>query len=225
MRVLNLGAKSKDIFPSQKLGNKPLSDYFETFPCTFQPEEKLFQTGAPVTGIYYLWEGAVKLQKMNGGDSVTFYIARPGDFIGLNDLFQERDQFTITAIALGTVRTGFITEEHYFELIQKQPGLTIAILNRMNDQIARIERRTKRMENLSSFEMIKNLVAYFVRQFGVDENHFLSIPLSPEDIADLSGISKSYMRKLLPQFREQTMFESKKRKLKILDLNWIEDAQ
>ncbi len=70
------------------------------------------------------------------------------------------------------------------------------ILNQINNQIDRIENYSKAIYGGDSHQKVKELVVYLANTFGLNENQFLNVALSPEDLANLSGISKTYMRKL-----------------------------
>lgn len=201
---------------------KTLQSQFKRQIIPFSSKRPLFKDGDAISGIYYLLKGVVKVQQISGGETQTLYLAGPGDFLGINDFFQKHSTYNITAVALSQGKAGFLSRDHYFNMIERNPSVGVEILNQMNEQIGRIESHSSILEEKAAYQKIKALVTYYTKAFGVDENCYLNLPLSPEDIADLSGVSKTYMRKLLPSFRRNRVFESKKRRIKVPKLGMLQ---
>ncbi len=193
-----------------------LQSYFRQSIISFSKENLLFVQGDAISGIYYLLEGIVKVQQINAGETFTLYLADKGDFLGINDFFQKDSKHSISAIALSEGKAGFLSSDLYFRMINQNPGVGFEILSQMNKQIGLIEKQLSDIHSHDAYRTIKAFVFYLAESFGVDKDRYLNIPLSPEDIADLSGVSKTYMRKLLPSFRTNGIFESKKRRIRLL---------
>lgn len=194
-----------------------LLSYFYQNTQRFGEGAYLFQAGSPLENIYYLKRGAIKLQGFHGNEPVTFYLARQGDFLGFNDVFHNHQTYTISASALLESETGFITINQYVQIIREHPTLTVEMLNRINQQINRIEKQGVFTYQQDARSKILGLASELIAEFGLNSKNFLNVPLSPEDLAGLSGISKTYMRKLLPVFREEGLLRSVNNKLQILD--------
>ncbi len=191
--------------------------YFYQNTQRFSEGAYLFQAGSALDNIYYLKRGVIKLQCFHGNEPVTFYLARQGDFLGFNDVFHNHETYTISASALLESQTGFITINQYIQIMRSNPALTIEILNRINQQINRIEKQSVFTYQKDARSKILGLASELIAEFGLNSKNFLNIPLSPEDLAGLSGISKTYMRKLLPIFRKEGLLRSSNNKLQILD--------
>ncbi len=194
----------------------PLLGELANYPMTFREKDYLFKSGHPLSGIYYIFSGVVKLENIEGGEPFTFYLARDGDFLGLNDIFHYSATHTVNAQALTLTKSGFLSTEHYFTLIKENPQFSMDILSRLNGQIERMEDQSDFSHHWNARKKILQLLNKLISDFGLDANNFLKIPLSPEELADLSGISKTYMRKLLPSFREKNLFESRKKCIRII---------
>lgn len=193
-------------------------EHFRPNPIRLPESATLFDVGQDAIGFYCLLKGAVKLQMRNQrNEPFTYFIARPYELLGFYDMFNRDSTHTISVKTLKPVEVGFMDKSYYIRLLNDKPFLTYTVLNQLHLQIKRMEQKMKMFRQGSSQLRVIALLQELVKDFGIDHHHWLNLALYTEDIADLAGISKTYMKKLLPGFRSENLFETRKNHIRIID--------
>lgn len=202
---------------------------FRANPFRFPGETTLFEAGEEAAGVYCLLKGAVKLQMRNqNGEAVTYFIARPYELLGFYDMFNSEATYSISVKTLNPVEVGFMEKSTYMRLLNDHPMLTYSILNQLHFQIKRMEQKMGMFWQESAQMRVIALLQELMKDFGIDDQQHLNLALSTEDIADLAGVSKTYMKKLLPRFRSDHLFETRRNHIRIIDpeqLRWMRANQ
>jgi CRP-like cAMP-binding protein len=153
----------------------------------FKKGESLFEEGETVSGIYFLVSGNVKIHKRWGSDKeLIVRIASTGEIVGHRGLGREA-VYPVTATALEPVTACFIDLNFFISSLRVNHDFAFKLLLFYTEELQESE---KNMRNLAHMQ-VKGRVAYALlklyERFGVNDEGFLAIRLSRQDLASLAG--------------------------------------
>ena len=71
-------------------------------------------------------------------------------------------------------------------------------------------------------ERLAEVILFLVADFGLDEEHFLNITLTREELANIVGTATESVIRLLSEFKSDKLVELSGRKIKILNTPGLE---
>lgn len=177
--------------------------------------KRIFSEGEPVKGLYFLYEGAVKVS-MNWGDQKELIIrfARSGDVVGHRgiggDLF-----YPISATTLEDSKICFIDNKFLEASLAVNPVLTYQF---MQLYAAELQTAEKRMRDLAHRE-VKGRIAQALLEiatvFGENNDGFISVPITRQDIASYAGTTYETVFKFFTDLLAQHVISASGKHIKI----------
>jgi len=176
-----------------------------------QKGETVFMQGDPSDSIYFLKEGIIKISRINpDGRKLTIDLIRPGEFFGELCLAGERERRTI-AEAMADSLCCEIDREYTEDHMKKRPDVALKLIKIIGD-------RRLAMENLledMAFMDISTRVISLLLKYA--EDNIVNIPLTHQEIADLTGSTRVSVSRSIAKLRNQGLIETSKERIKLLD--------
>jgi len=146
----------------------------------------LFTEGEEVKGIFFLYSGVVKIHgPWTDGREMIIRFARGGEIAGHRGLVDT--VYPISATALEDTMACFVGND-FLELSMKaNPSLTYTL---MHFYAAELQKAEKRLRDITHMEVKGRIVGALLdifQTFGIDENQFLALKLTRQDIAAYAG--------------------------------------
>ncbi|GAB4039345.1 Crp/Fnr family transcriptional regulator [Spirosoma gilvum] len=183
----------------------------------FKKKEVIFSEGSPVKGVYFVYEGTVKIHKAWGPHKeLILNFARKGEMIGYRALGDDQI-LPITATALEEVTICFMTLPFFELFIQSNQTLTYALMKFFANALQDAE---KRMRNLALMD-VKGRVAETLlmldRKFGRDETGQINVLLTRQDMAAYAGTTYETFIRTLNELTATGLIQQVDKRLAILD--------
>jgi CRP-like cAMP-binding protein len=160
--------------------------------------EIIFREGAYATGIFFIRDGKAKKYKADKeGKEQIIYVANTGEIMGYHALLAE-ELYPDSAAALEESQIAFIPKEDFLEVLEKSKVLPQRLLKTLSHEF--FVMREKYKEN-------------FTQGMAVEIN------MSREDLASLVGTTRENILRILKDFKEEGILETKGRKIIIIDVN------
>jgi CRP-like cAMP-binding protein len=223
----------KDIFPINKwdfqsesvLANLPLVDLdlltIHKTEKIYNKGEIIFWEGGYPNGIYCILEGKVKKYKLDkNGREQIIYVANTGELLGYHAVLSE-DRFPDSAAALEESRIAFIPKDDFLKTIEQSPVLTKRLLKTLSHEFAVLANSLtihaqKSVRERLALQLIVIREKYKVNfQAGTP----VEINMSRDDLASLVGTARENVVRVLSEFKESGILETKGRKIIVLDVN------
>lgn len=176
-----------------------------------------FHQGDPATAFYLLVEGEIKLVKVAPeGHQVLVRFLRPGDGFGLIAVLGNAAH-PLSAQAAEDCRALAWDGETVVQLIEQYPRLA---LNAIRMVAARFQELQNRYLELAT-ERVERRVAHtllrLARQAGhkVEEGVLLDLPLSRQDLADMTGTTLYTVSRILSHWEHDGLIETGRLRLLI----------
>ena len=172
------------------LASSDLAEIAASFRARTYPRgSKLFLQGQPAAVYYLMGEGQVKvLQTSSEGYDVILHIFGPGELIGALPMLGE-GTYPDTAVGLTEVVAFSIASRDFESILNRFPSVTVNLLHFAAGIIQASHARLRELATERVERRIARAIARLASQTGVktEEGITLSVPLSRQDLADLTG--------------------------------------
>jgi CRP/FNR family transcriptional regulator len=190
----------------------------------YRDGDTVFRQGNRVRGLHILCQGLVKMHFITQeGRDLLIRFCRPGET--LNGITLEEHAFS--AVAVGASTVGFIDEAQAAVLIKRYPKLGLEIERRFAQEGRHLLQRMADLAYDSIEERLAHVLLSLGRRHGVHEedNLWIDLPLSQQDIADMVGASRQTVNHVLRRLADQGLIHMERCRITILDGEWLRNLK
>ncbi len=190
----------------------------EQFKTTFNLKkgEQLFKEGDKVKGIYFLKKGKLKVHKLwSEGRQMVIRFAKEGDVIGHRGLGSDT-VYPVTSTALENITVCFIERNFFLRSIQLNPDFALQLMIFYADELQDAEKRIRDLALMDVRGRIADTFLMLQKKFGVDNEGFVDVTLTRQDIASFAGTIYETFFKVADEFAKQKIIRYSGKRLKIL---------
>lgn len=222
----------KDIFPIDRwdynsqsiLKDLPEEDYENlirnSVEETYIKGEVIFKEGAISTGIYYIKEGKVKKYKVDNFDKEQIiYVANAGELIGYHaSLAGER--YPDSSAALEESIISFIPNKDFMEVLDHSAVLSRRLLTTLSHEFGVLANNISVFAQRPVRERLAITLLVLREKFKSEksESSQIEINISRDDIASMAGTTRENVVRLLRDFKDEFLVETKGRKIWVIDV-------
>jgi CRP-like cAMP-binding protein len=182
----------------------------------------LYQEGNRISGFFCINSGIIKVFKTGfDGKEQIIRFAKKGDIIAYRSVLSNELACT-SAKVIEDCQVCFIPSEILISFIKTNSAYALELLKlachelgEANSFITDIAQKTVR-------ERLAEVLLFLVDDFGLDEEKFLNISLTREELANLVGTATESVIRLLSEFKSDQLVELSGRKIKITDRSGLE---
>lgn len=184
--------------------------------------EILYNEGNRISGFYCMNKGIIKVFKTGfDGKEQIIRFAKPGDIIAYRSVLSNESACT-SAKVIEDCQVCFIPSEILIKLVKTNSSFAHELLKlachelgEANSFITDIAQKTVR-------ERLAEIIILLVNDFGLDEQNFLQISLTREELANIVGTATESVIRLLSEFKSDKLVELNGRKIRILNKKGLE---
>lgn len=182
----------------------------------------LYQEGNRISGFFCINNGIIKVFKTGfDGKEQIIRFAKRGDFIAYRSVLSNEPACT-SAKVIEDTHVCFIPAEILIQLIKTNPSFSLELLRlachelgEANSFITDIAQKTVR-------ERLAEILILLVHEFGIDDEKYLKISLTREELANIVGTATESVIRLLSEFKADKLVELNGRKIKVLNIKGLE---
>jgi len=186
----------------------------------YKKGEVIFRESNPAWGVYLIHTGKLKLYKLGSdGKEQIIQVASAGDFIGYTSVLTH-SKYNVTATILEDSTLAFIPKADFTSLFAKNPTFSGHFLHLLCLHVQTAEKRITDM----AYSPIRGRLAETLlaldkiyQQEDDDQEDFIT--LSRQDLANLMGIAKETVIRLLSEFKYDRLITTDGYRISILDPN------
>jgi CRP-like cAMP-binding protein len=177
----------------------------------------IYHEGNHATGFYCVNEGIVKLFKTGTeGREQIIAFAKKGDIIGYRSVLS-KETFCTTAKVISEAFVCFIPSSRLFKLVESNHDFSLKLIQQACKELGTANKYITDIAQKTVKERLAEVLLTLLEQFGINEDGYLNIPLTREELANLVGTATESVIRMLSQFKSQELIELKGRKIKVLD--------
>ncbi len=182
----------------------------------FKKGQSIFSEGDAVTGIYFLYQGKVKVHtKWGNGKQLIVRFAKEGDIIGYRGIGNEK-VYPVSATTLEEVNVCFISTAFFETTLQVNHFLTYQFMQFYANELQEAE---KRMGNLVHMD-VKGRVAetlLMLRKLFGETDGFINISLTKQDLASYAGTTYETFSRMIAELEKEKIVRQSGKNFCIVD--------
>ena len=188
----------------------------------FKRGDVLYKEGGRISGFYCIHSGIIKVFKtgLDGKEQIIRF-AKPGDIIAYRSVLSNEVACT-SAKVIEDCRVCFIPSDILITFVKSNPVFAYELLKlachelgEANSFITDIAQKTVR-------ERLAEILLVLVNDFGLDDQNYLKISLTREELANLIGTATESVIRLLSEFKSDKLVELTGRRIRIIDARGLE---
>ncbi|HEY0244234.1 MAG TPA: Crp/Fnr family transcriptional regulator [Mucilaginibacter sp.] len=149
--------------------------------------ELIFKEGDPVTGIYFVNSGNVKVHKRwDDEKELIVRFAKDGAILGHRGLGANA-VYPVSATALQAGIVEYIDMEFFEATLKVNDGLTYQLLQLFAEELRESERKMRNLAHMPVKGRVAEALIILKNQFGLTDRGFINIELSRQDLASFAG--------------------------------------
>jgi CRP-like cAMP-binding protein len=187
----------------------------------YKKGEIIFREGSYPTGIFFITEGKAKKYKVDeDGKEQIIYVADTGELLGYHAILAE-DRYPDSAATLEDSRISFIPKEDFLATLEHSEVLGKRLLKTLSHEFAVLVNSVSLFTQKSVRERLALQLIVLREKYKVDFQSGMpvEINMSRDDLASLVGTARENVVRILSEFKEASILQTKGRKIIVNDVN------
>jgi len=177
----------------------------------------IFKEGDPVTGMYFIYEGAVKVHKLwDEEKELIVRFAKRGDIVGHRGLGKEAI-YPVSATALENVTVCYIDLAFFQASLKVNYSLIYELMMFYASELKESERNMRNLAHMPVKGRIAQALLILQQRFGKDEEGNIDLSFSRQDLASFAGTTYATVFRLLNEMVKENMITLSSRSVLITD--------
>lgn len=188
---------------------------------TFTPGETILKQGAPVNNVLFFTYGLAKSYvEINVNQKLIVQLYKKGDIVAVPGVYFENiNHFTLTAIENSSVR--YFDWTRFKELLQSNQLFNNGFLEYLNKNHVKTLERMINLYRKQSRGKVAEVILCLSDTIYRCENFKLTMSMS--DIAQLAGISKEGVFKIIKEFTEASLISINNKNFEIINFDRLKE--
>ena len=165
----------------------------------------IFEEGDPVTGIYFVYNGKVKVHKKWGTDKeLILRIAGKGAILGHRGLGKST-VYPISATALEAVTVCFIDLDFFQTTLRVNHDFTYQLMMFFADELQESEKNMRNLAHMTVKGRVAQALLMLHEKFGTTADGCIDIVLSRQDLASMAGTTYETVFRIMNELVEENI--------------------
>jgi len=183
----------------------------------FRRGEILYNEGGRISGFYCIHRGIVKVFKTGfDGKEQIIRFAKPGDIIAYRSVLSNEPACT-SAKVIEDCQACFIPSEILIRLVKTNSNFAHELLKLACHELGEANAFITDIAQKTVRERLAEIILLLVNDFGLDEQNYLQISLTREELANIVGTATESVIRLLSECKSDKLVELNGRKIRILN--------
>ena len=206
---------------SLKEWHSAISSHRKNF--TAKKGEVIIQEGEPVKGIYFVTSGNVKVHKHWGDKELILRFANDGAIFGHRGITSTSSIYPISATALETTELCFVDMEFFRATIKVNQEFAYGLLMFYADELQASEKKMRNLALMSVKGRLAVAILSLRDQFGLNEEGFLNLALSRQDLAAYTGATYETVFRTMNELLAEELIHLKDKMIGILNESGLQE--
>ena len=201
--------KNENCLIKKHIDSESLKEYLEekhTINC--RESQQFILEGAPVYGIYFVYDGVVKVSKTVGEDrDQIIRFSKNGEVVGHRGYGTDYVYNVSASTLKETVLCNFSTEI-FNKMLFASPALMYDFMLFYADQLQKSETNSRKFNMMTIREKVISALLLIQDKFG-EKGGFLNLVLSRNDIAEFAGTTEEQVIKVISSLKKHKLINTK----------------
>ena len=179
--------------------------------------ELLFKEGDEVKGMFFIHSGLVKVHKRwDEEKEMILRFAKKGAIVGHRGLGNDTI-YPVSGTALASTEVCFVDMDFFTATLKVNPDYMYELLMFFAAELKESEKRMRNLAHMSTKGRIAYALVSLQEKFGTDEDGYLNIVLSRQDLASYTGTTYETLFKMMNEFSAEDILQFAEKKIKIVN--------
>lgn len=203
----------------KNLSNSELEELISEKNCNlYKKGQTIYTESSRARGFYFVQSGIIKIFKTGiEGKEQIIRFAKAGDIIGYRSVLSGENLCTSAKVNEDATLC-FITSNSLFSLLKMNAQFAIDLLKLVSNELGEANVFITEIAQKSVKERLAETIIYLNNNFGIDEENFLKISITREELANIIGTATESAIRLLSELKNENLIEIKGRKIKLLNI-------
>ncbi|WP_207425542.1 Crp/Fnr family transcriptional regulator [Pedobacter sp. SYSU D00535] len=181
--------------------------------------EVIFREGEPVTGVYFVHEGSVKVHKKWGPEKeLIIRFAQEGAIVGHRGLGTNL-YYPVSGTALENGVVCFIPIDFFEATLKVNHELTYKLMMFFADELQESERKMRNLAHMPVKGRVAQALLTLKEKFGLTDDGFIGLELTRQDLASYAGATYETVFRTINELLGEKAIETRGKDIKIIDEN------
>ncbi|NIG55513.1 Crp/Fnr family transcriptional regulator [Chitinophaga sp. Cy-1792] len=154
----------------------------------FKKNETIFREGDPVEGIYFVYDGIVKVHKHWGTDKdLIVRFAGKGEILGHRGIGSTENLYPVTATAMSPVTVCYVDMPFFEASLKVNHEFLYQLMRFYAQELQEAERYMHGLAHLPVKARLANALLLLHTKFGTTPEGFINLPLTKQDLSAYIG--------------------------------------
>lgn len=183
---------------------------------SYKKGEQVFLEGDKVEGIFFVYEGTIKVHKKWGDKELILRFAKKGDVFGHRG-FGKETFYPISATALDNVTVCFIDISFFLVSLKVNYDFIFELMKFYAQELQESEKNMRNLAHMPVKGRVATALLKLKDKFGENEDGYIQITLSRQDLAAYAGTTYETVFRLMTEFAEEGLVRTSGKDIAILD--------
>ncbi|GIZ10188.1 Crp/Fnr family transcriptional regulator [Flavobacterium sp. UMI-01] len=190
-----------------------------TFSC--KKGQQFMIEGAPLQGLYFLYEGKVKIIKTGiYGKEQIVRLSSEGDTIGFRG-FGTRNRYLIGAATIEDSILCNFSNDVMQDILKTIPEFTYDMMLFYAEELNKSENKVKKIAQMNVRERVIDTLLHLHKKFG-QTNHYLNVYLSRKEIADFAGTTDEQVTRIFSSLKKESLINIVGKKISLIEIGKLQ---
>ena len=189
--------------------------------------EIIFGEGDKLNGVYCVKDGVSKLSKCHDYSCRSQWqivkLATKGAVLGQRSVITE-EVANLSAIAVNDMEVCFIPKDAIVDTLNSNPNFAVEVLRHIAHDLKEADDVIVNMSQKTVKQRIAEAFLYLEENFGKDQNGYLTLSLSREDIANVIGTATESAIRIISEFKKLGLIKASGKKIAIADRQGLKEV-
>jgi CRP-like cAMP-binding protein len=177
----------------------------------------LFKEDDPVTGIYFVYQGIVKVhKKWDKEKELILRFAKSGDIVGHLGLGDQKC-YPVSATAINQVTVCYVDMAFFESTLNVNHNLVIKLMRFFANELYESEKRMRNLAHMSVKGRVAQALISLKNQFGLNDQGFVAIELTRQDLASFTGAVYESLFRTINDFTDKNLIDITGKNIAIKD--------
>lgn len=178
--------------------------------------EVIFREDDEVKGIFFVYDGTVKVHKHWGNDKeLILRFAKKGNIIGHRGLGKDL-VYPVSGTAIETTVTCFFPLDFFQASLKVNYDFLYELMQFFATELKESERNMRNLAHMPARNRIAQALLTLEEKFGTTEDNFINITISRQDLASFAGTTYETVFRVLNELISEKMIDTNEKQIRLL---------
>lgn len=184
----------------------------------------IIKEGEFAQGFYWVLKGGAKVSiRTNTKTEQIVTVLSPADFVGISAVMERHVHNKSAYVLSDEAKVLFISQTDFYAFLQTHPMVVLPLLKHIEEKIGRIEKRAAQVMRKTIEQRLAYVFIMLQKKYGCDEKGFLEFQLSPKDLANFIGTTRTTVYRMLRKLQDKHIVNSEHKRLQILESDRLQE--